>query len=91
MTWRKKTDPIIKEHLEAQIKESYIHKKAYSEAKDPKNAQLWIAVANLSKQVFDLNLKVKFLEKTLREISGKKSKKEPDDDIKKILDTMQKF
>jgi len=91
MNWRKKVDPILKEHLESQIKESYRHKESYSDAKNKNIAQLWIAIANLSKQVFDLNLKVKFLEKALRETSDKKIKKEPDVDVKKVLDAMQKF
>ena len=91
MNWRKNVDPIIREHLESQIKESFRYKKSYSKAKNKNNAQLWIAIANLSKQVFDLNLKVKFLEKTLREVLGKKIKKETDDEVKKVLDAMQKF
>ena len=91
MNWRKNVDPIIREHLESQIKESFRYKESYSQAKNKNNAQLWIAIANLSKQVFDLNLKVKFLEKTLREVLGKKTKKETDDEVKKVLDAMQKF
>ena len=66
MNWRKNIDPIIREHLESQIKESHRHKKAYSQARNKNTAQLWVAIANLSKEIFDLNLKIKFIEKTLR-------------------------
>jgi len=91
MSWRKNIDPILREHLEKQIIEIYKHKNSYSLAKNKGDAQLWIAIASLSKKIFDLNLRIKFLEKTLNENAGKKSKKEADDDVKKILDAMQKF
>ena len=74
-TWREKVDPLIKNHLELQVKETLNQKKAYDSAKNKGNAQLWIAIANLSKHIFDLNLKVKYLEKALQEISPKKRKK----------------
>ena len=89
MNWRKDVDPLIKDHLEAQIKESFRHRKNYKNSKDVSKAQLWVAIANLAKQVFDLNLKVKFLEKALQEIGGKKKK--VDDDVKAVLDNLQKF
>ncbi|MBI2105397.1 hypothetical protein HYT56_01000 [Candidatus Woesearchaeota archaeon] len=91
MSWRKNIDPILKEHLEKQIRESYVHKNSYSLAKNKNTAQLWVAIANLSKQIFELNLRIKFLEKTLKENTRKKNKKEIDDDVKKVLDAMQKF
>jgi uncharacterized caspase-like protein len=90
MSWRKNVDPLIKDHLELQIKESYREKKAYSKARDKPNAQVWVAVANLSKQVFDLNLKVKFLEKALRDVNIKDRKK-IDKDVDKVLKDMEKF
>ena len=89
MNWRKNVDPLIKDHLEAQIKESFRHRESYTNSKDVSKAQLWIAVANLAKQVFDLNLKVKFLEKALQEIGGKKKK--VNEDVKAVLDSLQKF
>lgn len=89
MNWRENIDPLIKDYLEAQIKESYRYRKGYSGARDVSKAQLWCAIANLAKQVFDLNLKVKFLEKALQETVGKKKK--VDEDVKAILDNLQKF
>jgi len=75
MNWRKNIDPLIRSHLEFQIKEASKNKNAYSKSKNPSNAQLWCAIANLSKQVFDLNLKIKFLENTLKEVASQNTKK----------------
>ncbi len=65
MRWRKKVDKTIQGHLELQIKESSKHKKAYRESYNPPNAQIWIAIANLSKQIHQLNSKINYLEKEL--------------------------
>ena len=65
--WRKEIDPMVKDHLEAQIKETARYKKSYEKAKNKANAQLWIAVANLSKQLFNLNLKFNYLERALKD------------------------
>jgi len=67
MNWRKKVDPIIRNHLEIQIREAAKNKKAISSSPDPKIAQLWCAIADLSKQNFDLSLRVKYMERALRE------------------------
>lgn len=74
--WRKRVDPIIKDHLETQIKEASKHKNAYRMSSNPSNAQLWCAVANLSRQIFDVNLKLNYMERVLREISSKRLEKE---------------
>ncbi len=74
--WRKRVDPIIKDHLETQIKEASKHKNAYRMSSNPPNAQLWCAVANLSRQIFDVNLKLNYMERVLREISSKRLEKE---------------
>jgi len=73
MTWRNKIDPSLKPHLEKQILEATKQKKAYKKAKDKATAQLWCAIANLSKQIFDLNLELDYLEKTTQ----KKKKRKP--------------
>tara|TARA_Y100000034_G_C6869095_1_gene396506 strand:+ start:388 stop:654 length:267 start_codon:yes stop_codon:yes gene_type:complete len=88
MSWRKDVDPILKEHLEALIKESYRYKRSYKNSKDVSKAQLWCALACLSKEIFDLNLKVKFLEKALQ---GAGKKKSVDEDVKKVMDSLGKF
>jgi len=66
--WRDKVDPIIKNHLEAQVKQTLQHKDAYNQAKDKGKAQLWVAVSNLSKQIVSLEIKTKYLENVLKDI-----------------------
>ena len=65
--WRNSVDTALKSHLEAQIRESSRHKNAYSKAKNKANAQLWVAIANLSKQMFDLNLRMNYLERAFQD------------------------
>ena len=69
MSWREKVDPIIKTYLELQIKDTAQFRESFSKAKDPSKAQLWIAIANLSKHIFSLEMKIKYLEKTLQELA----------------------
>lgn len=95
MSWRTKIDPILKSHLEVLIKETAKEKEALEESRNPKMSQLWLAIANLSKQNFDLNLKVKFLESALKDIlktkkTSKTSKKEQKQ-INDILKSLGKF
>ncbi|MAG47029.1 hypothetical protein CL617_00350 [archaeon] len=65
--WRDKVSKDISDHLEAQINESTKYKKAYGEAPSKSNAQLWIAIGTISKQIFDLNLKMNYLEGALKD------------------------
>ena len=76
MSWRNQVDPIIKSHLERQIAESIRHRSSYEQANNPAIAQAWIAIANLSKEIFDINLKLKYLERALKEISAKRQLKQ---------------
>lgn len=77
MAWRNNVDPIIKSHLERQIAESVKHKNAFNESNNPAKAQLWVAIANLSKEIFDINLKLNYLEKALKQIAPKSALKKP--------------
>ena len=81
--WRDKVSKDIFDHLEAQINESTKYKEAYEEAPNKGDAQLWIAIATLSKQIFDLNLKIKYLEGVLKEFD--KKIKESGEEIKRSL------
>lgn len=85
-TWRDKVDASIKDHLEVQIAEATKHKGAYKKSKDPANAQLWCAIANLSKQIFEINLRMKYLENVVKETLPKtrKETREERDMIRKI-------
>ena len=82
--WRKEVSPEIKEFLEALVENVHKHKPAYVKSKNPSSAQLWCALAHLSKQVFDLNLKLKILEKVLKDNLQKPSH------IKEIPDKKEK-
>jgi len=66
-SWRKEVSPEIKEFLESLVENVHKHKPAYVKSKNPSSAQLWCALAHLSKQVFDLNIKIKILEKVLKD------------------------
>lgn len=66
MNWKEKIDPIVKTHLDKQIGESLKHKQAYSNANNPAHAQLWTALANISKEIFEINLKLNYLEKIIK-------------------------
>ena len=72
MNWREDIDPIIRQHLERQIGESVRYKIAYNGASNPGNAQLWIANANLGKDLFEISLRLKHLEGILKKFEGKK-------------------
>ncbi len=97
--WRDKVSKDISDHLEAQINESTKYKEAYESASNKGQAQLWTAIATLSKQIFDLNLKINYLEGVLREFDKKikesgeeieKSLKESKEDVKKSLADAEK-
>jgi len=69
--WRKDIDQGIKDQLESLIEEVHKHRISYKRSKNPSAAQLWCALAEMSKQMFDLNLRIKLLEKVLKD-SGEK-------------------
>ena len=64
--WRNKVDQTLKGHLEAQINNSARHR-AYLEAPNPGNAQLWIAIANLSRKVYEIQMKLDSINNALKE------------------------
>ncbi len=76
--WRENLEPAVRLHLEKQINESHKQRKAYLSAGSSGNAQLWIAVANLSRQLFDVNLKLNYLEKVVRDSMVSKAKERLD-------------
>lgn len=72
MAWQDKVDPMIKSHLEKQIRETLRYREAFMDAADPADAQLWCAIADLGKQMFDINLKLTYLERALKDIGKTK-------------------
>ena len=72
--WRNKIDPFLRTHLEAQIRDSSRYRRAYKESKDPGKAQLWVAIANLSRQLFNVSVKLNYMERLFQDINGSKNK-----------------
>ena len=74
MDWKNNLDQTLKSHLEFQLKEVNKSASAFKKAKEPSKAQLWVAIANLSKLVSALNTRIKELEtkKTEKKVAVKK-------------------
>ncbi|MBS3133784.1 hypothetical protein J4214_00965 [Candidatus Woesearchaeota archaeon] len=91
--WRDEVGKDISDHLEAQINESTKYKEAYEQAPDKGNAQLWVAIATISKQVFDLNLRIKYLEILLKDFDRKikDSNNELQNEMKEIEKSIKNF
>ncbi len=92
--WRNQVDPAIRNHLEIQVRESAKNRGAIEQAPNEANAQLWCAIANLSKQNFNLELKIKYLERLLSDLLKSKTKskgKKEREEIDKILKSLQKY
>ena len=93
-SWRSKIDPILIKHLEVIIKEVNKDKKAVLSSSNPKMAQLWLAIANLSKQNFDLVQRLKLIEAALKDSLGKKSKtrsKKEQQEVDKIMKAISRY
>ena len=83
--WRDSVDKTLKEHLELQIKEASKYSEAYEKAKNKGQAQLWISISNLSREIFNLELKLKFLEGALKDIASElKNLREQNEKSKQI-------
>jgi len=90
-TWRGYLDERIKPYVERLIIESVNYKNIYELANDKSKAQLWIALAILSRQIHDLNLKLDYLEKALRDVAGPKLKQKQIAKRKKEEKEVEKF
>lgn len=88
--WRKSVNLSIKDYLESLVEEVHQHRESYKKSKNPANAQIWCALANISKQIFDLNLKLKLLEKALKDnLDAKKTHIQPVPDKKERAELMK--
>ena len=74
MVWRKVLHPSLKPHLEHQIKETFRHRKVIRRSNDPKTAQLWVAIANLTKDIYEIKQKLGISTKTVVFPSPQKKK-----------------
>lgn len=59
MKWRKVLHPSLKPHLEHQIRETFKHRKVIRRSNDPMNAQLWVAIANLTKEINEIKTQLR--------------------------------
>jgi len=87
MAWTKNVDPIIKEHLDLQVKEAAKFRNSYLKSKNPASAQIWIAIANISKHIFSLELKIKYLEGVVRDVNDRllrATEKKPEEILKEL-------
>ena len=89
--WKDKIDLGLKDHLERQIKETHNNKEAILSSNDPKVTQLWIAVANLSREIFEINLRLRYLERAMRDMSKVQRSeiietRKPENNVKEILE-----
>jgi len=69
--WRKHVDSSLREHLEKEVRQTFAYKKAYDAADNKGNAQLWIALANMAKQMGQLGKKLESVERGLRDLEEK--------------------
>ncbi len=81
--WRVRLEEPVKKHLELQVRETFKHKRSYKSSKNPSNAQIWVGIANLSRQIFELNLRMNVLERSIKDIYEKVDKKTVEKIVKK--------
>ena len=91
MTWRNDIDKTLKPYIENLIRESFSYKKEYKKARNEGKAQFWVALAILSRQIYNLDLKLRYLEKVIQDVAGPKLKKEVEFERKKEEKEVEKF
>ena len=74
VNWRENIKPTLKLYLDKVIKNSAEHKDTIDLAEDKKTAQLWISLAQLSKEQRESKIRVKYLETILTELLEEKKK-----------------
>ena len=90
--WRDKIDPFLRTHLESQLKQTMKYREDYRNSRDPSRAQLWIAIANLSRQLFNVSVKLNYVERLLQEKFAADSNKvvKPKEKPKKTKKTVKR-
>ena len=94
MKWYDTLEKELRDHIQYHITESSKYKKEIRQAKNAGNAQLWLVIGNLSKQILLLHEKVDTLEKKLtpkkttkRKVQKKtKSSRKKKDNLTKSLE-----
>ena len=75
MEWRQHIAKDIQPFVEKLISESF-KDESLKKSKHPSKTQLWIALGLLAKQAYNLEIKTRYLEQALREISPKAKTRE---------------
>jgi hypothetical protein len=70
--WRKKVDKSLRPYLEKFIEETNRHRESYEDAEDSGKAQLWIAISLLSKHLYNIEMKLNYLEKAMKDLAERK-------------------
>ncbi len=93
--WRENIKSPLKLHLDKVIKGSAEYKEDIVLAKDQKIAQLWISLAQLSKDLRESKVRIKYLEAIVVELLEEKKKhlrtKKKKEDVDKLIKTLKKF
>lgn len=78
--WRKELELLIETNLSELLKETMKYNDAISKAKDKSKAQIWVAMAILNHKINSISLE-----------KGKSEKKIPEEELSKILKTLEKL
>lgn len=78
--WRSDLDLVINENLKELIRETKQYNSAISKAKDKSKAQLWVALAILNNKLNHITYEKKGYDKKI-----------PDEELSKILKTLEKL
>ncbi|MBT3416606.1 hypothetical protein HON86_02355 [Candidatus Woesearchaeota archaeon] len=92
MNWRNEIEPAIRDHVEGRITQASTNRESLILSKNPREAQLWCALGNISKELAETNIKLKYMEKILadtlmekkKKVRSKKQQKEIDDIVKTL-------
>lgn len=95
MVWKEKLDIKTRAHIQIRVKQSLENKEAIKKAENPREAQLWCAIANLSKEIEDNDFRIKQIENLLvkkfkLEKNNKKSKKEQNE-LNQIIKSLNRL
>ncbi len=95
VNWRENIKQPLKLYLDKVIKNSAEHKDTIAQAEDKKTAQLWISLAQLSKELRESKIRVKYLETIVTELLEEKKKglrsKKKKEEVDKLIKTLKKF
>ena len=90
MNWRNEIDPVIKDHVERRIAQAAENREALLQSRNPRESQLWCALGNLSKELAETTIKLKYMEKILAETLADKKKKSRSKKQQKEIDDLIK-